>query len=183
VRTMHWGMVIDLRRCIGCHACTVACQIENNLPLNERWNKVFTVGPEGEFPLVTSHFLPRPCMHCQDAPCVDGCPTGASQRRPDGIIIVDGERCIGCKFCMLVCPYGVRQFEVEKGIVQKCHLCYERLEQGEMPRCVETCQLKARYAGDLDDPGSEVAALIKQANARPLYPHLGTKPLVYYIFP
>lgn len=180
---MRWGMVIDLRKCIGCHACTVACQIENQLPLDERWNRVYAAGPEGKFPNLSSYNLPRPCMHCEDAPCVDGCPTGASQRRPDGIVIVDPDRCIGCKFCMLVCPYGVRQYEEEKGIVQKCHLCYPRLERGEMPRCVETCQLKARHAGDLDDENGELVQLIHRYHARPLYPHLGTRPSVYYIFP
>lgn len=180
---MRWGMLVDLRKCIGCHACTVACQQEHKLPLGEKWNKVLRVGPEGRYPNLKSYFLPVPCMHCEEAPCVEGCPTGASLKRADGIVIVDASKCVGCKFCMVVCPYDVRYFNEEKGVVEKCVMCFERVDQGEVPRCVETCQLKARYFGDLDDPESEIVQLIHKRNARPLHEDLGTKPAVYYIFP
>lgn len=180
---LQWGMVIDLRRCVGCYACTVACQIENGLDLEERWNKVFKVGPEGHFPYLTYHNFTVACMHCQEAPCVEGCPTGASKREENGIVVVDENRCIGCKFCVLVCPYGARRFDHKRGIVRKCTLCISRLENGELPRCVETCQLKARYVGDLDDPEGELVQMIRKENAQPLYPHLGTRPSVYYIIP
>lgn len=180
---MRWGMLVDLRKCVGCHACTVACQNENKLALGERWTKVLRVGPEGEYPNLTSYYMPMPCMHCQEAPCVDGCPTGASYKREDGIVLVNEDKCVGCKFCMVVCPYGVRQFNEQKGIVEKCKMCYERLDAGQVTRCTETCQLKARYVGDLDDPNSEISRLIAQHNAKPLYPELGTKPSVYYIIP
>lgn len=176
-------MLVDLRKCVGCHACTVACQNENNLALGERWTKVLRVGPIGEYPNLTSYYMPMPCMHCQDAPCVDGCPTGASYSREDGIVLVNEDKCVGCKFCMVVCPYGVRQFNEQKGIVEKCKMCYERLDAGQVTRCTETCQLKARYVGDLDDPNSEISYLIAKHNAQPLYPELGTKPSVYYILP
>lgn len=180
---MRWGMLIDLRKCVGCHACTVACQNEHNLNLNEKWTKVLRVGPIGEFPNLTSYFMPTPCMHCEDAPCVDGCPTGASYKREDGIVLVDPNKCIGCKFCMVVCPYNARYYNEKKGIVEKCTGCYDRLENGQTTRCTETCQLKARYCGDLDDPNSEIVQMIHKYNAQPLHAHLGTKPSVYYILP
>lgn len=176
-------MLIDLRKCVGCYACTIACQHENGLGLTEKWNRVLKVGPVGEYPNLTSYSMPVPCMHCQDAPCVDGCPTGASYKRDDGIVLVNEDKCVGCKFCMVVCPYGVRQFNQAKGTVEKCKMCYERLERGEVTRCVETCQLKARYVGDLDDPNSEIVQLIYKHNAQPLHKELGTKPSVYYIMP
>lgn len=180
---MHWGMLIDLRKCVGCYACTVACQIENKLPFTERWNKLTKVGPIGVYPNLTSYNLPMPCMHCQDAACVDGCPTGASMTREDGIVVVNKEKCVGCKFCMVLCPYGVRHYNEEKGYVEKCKMCYERLEEGMVTRCVETCQLKARFVGDLDDPNSEIVQLIRKHNAQVLYEEFGTKPSVYYIMP
>ncbi|MBP2649246.1 MAG: ttrB 1 [Firmicutes bacterium] len=180
---MHWGMVIDLRRCVGCHACTIACQNENNLPLALKYCKIFKVGPNGEYPNLTSYNIPIACMHCEEAPCVEGCPTGASHRREDGIIAIDADKCVGCQFCMLVCPYGVRHMNKEAGAVEKCTLCFERLEAGKVTRCVETCQLKARHIGDLDDETGELMRLIRKDNAQPLYKHLGTKPSVYYIMP
>lgn len=180
---MRMGMLVDLRKCVGCHACTVACQNENHLDLADKWTKVLRVGPFGEYPNLTGYFMPVPCMHCQDAPCVDGCPTGASFTREDGIVLVDEEKCIGCKLCMVVCPYGVRLFNEQKGIVEKCIMCFERIERGEQTKCTETCQLKARYCGDLDDPNSEIAQLIRKHNAQPLHQDLGTRPSVYYIIP
>ncbi len=180
---MRYGMLVDLRKCVGCHACTVACQLENKLPIGDKWTKILRVGPTGKFPNLVSYTQPVPCMHCEDAPCVDGCPTGASFKREDGIVLVDPDKCIGCKFCMVVCPYGVRNYNEEKGVVEKCIMCFERLENGQTTRCTETCQLKCRYCGDLDDPNSEISRLIAQHNAQPLLGHLGTKPSVYYILP
>ena len=180
---MHFGMLIDLRKCVGCHACTIACQNEHELPFNLKYCKVKKVGPKGQYPHLTSYNITLGCMHCEDAPCVDGCPTGASHHRPDGIVAVDPTKCVGCGFCMVVCPYGARQMNEETGIVEKCSMCYERLEEGMVTRCVETCQLKARYVGDLDDPDSEIVRLIHQHNAQVLEPQLGTKPSVYYIMP
>lgn len=180
---MHWGMLIDLKKCVGCHACTIACQNENSLPFDMKYCKVAKVGPVGEFPNLTGYNITISCMHCQDAPCVDGCPTGASHHREDGIVSVDPDKCVGCLFCMVVCPYGVRQLNEENGIVEKCTMCFGRLEEGQVTRCVETCQMQARAVGDLDDPDSEIVKLIRKNNAQPLYQHLGTKPSVYYIMP
>lgn len=180
---MHWGMLIDLRKCVGCYGCTVVCQLENGLPATERWSKMLKVGPFGEYPNVTAYSMPLPCMHCQDAPCVKDCPTKASRLLENGVVVVDTERCIGCKLCMLVCPYGVRCYNEETGVVEKCKMCVERLERGEMTRCTEACQLKARYSGDLDDPDSEIVHMIRKYNAKPLHEEFGTKPSVYYIMP
>lgn len=180
---MRWGMLVDLRKCVGCHACTVVCKYENKLIPGMQWTKVLKVGPIGEYPNLTSYTMPVPCMHCQDAPCVEGCPTGASFRREDGIVLIDQDKCVGCKFCMLVCPYGARHMNPDKGVVEKCVFCYERLEKGEVTRCTETCMMGARYCGDLDDPDSEIVQLIRKHNAKPLNEELGTKPSVYYIMP
>jgi len=180
---MRFGMLVDLRKCVGCHACTIACQHENHLDIHDKWTKVLRIGPIGEYPNLTGYFMPVPCMHCEDAPCVDGCPTGASYKREDGIVLVDADKCIGCKFCMVVCPYNVRQYNEKKGIVEKCIGCFERIENGGVTRCTETCELKARYCGDLDDPNSEIVKLIRKHNAQPLHAELGTKPSVYYILP
>lgn len=180
---MHWGMLIDLRKCVGCHACTIACQQENKLKDAVKFCKVYKIGPVGIFPNLSSYNMPVACMHCEDAPCVEGCPTGASYKREDGIVDIDPAKCIGCRFCMVVCPYGVRQMNDETGAVHKCNLCHARLDQGQVTRCVETCQLQARYVGDLDDPDSEIAQLISKENAQPMHAHLGTRPSVYYIIP
>lgn len=176
-------MVIDLTKCVGCYACTVACQIEHDLPPLELWNKVYCYGPVGEYPHLTSYYLSRPCMHCQDPPCVDACPTGASYINEEGLVLVDEKLCVGCKFCMLVCPYDVRVLSEEAGVVRKCTFCPERLAEGKLPRCVETCALGARYFGDLEDTESEVYDLVYHHNAVQLLPELGTNPSVYYIFP
>jgi Fe-S-cluster-containing dehydrogenase component len=180
---MHWGMLIDLRRCIGCQTCTVACQNEHLLLPGQKWNRVLSFGPIGEYPNLSAYFIPILCMHCTDAPCIDGCLTGASYRREDGIVVVDEGKCFGCKLCLSVCPYGARQYNEQKGIVEKCTLCFERLEQGGLPRCVEICPLKVYRVGDLDDPGSEIVQLIRKHDARPLRQELQTKPSLYYIFP
>lgn len=179
----HWVMVIDLGKCVGCHACTVACKNQNNLADGMYWNRVLTVGPEGEFPNLSMFRLPAACMHCQQAPCVEGCPTGASYRREDGIVLVEESKCMGCQYCAIVCPYDARHFDKEKGIVTKCKFCVDRLDAGQLPACVETCQLKARVVGDANDPDSEVAQLIRSERVQRLHEELGTEPSIYYILP
>lgn len=105
---VRWAMLIDLNKCIGCEACTVACKAENFTPKSILWNRVFKT-EQGRYPNVTGFVLPRPCMHCENPPCVTICPTGASYKRSDGIVLIDYDKCIGCKYCISACPYGVRQ--------------------------------------------------------------------------
>lgn len=178
-----WAMVIDLRRCIGCQACTVACQMGNALPLGMFWNLVTTVGPTGSYPALRLYHIPRPCFHCADPPCVPCCPTGASTQRDDGIVIVDQDKCIGCGACIMSCPYGARTRNEKLGVTQKCTFCVDIISQGKEPYCVSTCHQRARIFGDLDDPASEVSQLLVSENTIQLKPELGTDPHVYYIQP
>jgi Fe-S-cluster-containing dehydrogenase component len=176
-------MVIDLRRCVGCQACTIACNVGNNLPLGMFWNTVSTVGPKGSYPALSLYHLPRPCFHCANPPCVSCCPTGASRQQDDGIVLVDADKCIGCGACIMSCPYGARTLNKNLGIVQKCTFCAELISQGREPHCIGTCHQRARLFGDLDDAGSEVYRLVNTENAVQLLPELGTDPHVYYIQP
>ncbi|HHV63693.1 MAG TPA: 4Fe-4S dicluster domain-containing protein [Peptococcaceae bacterium] len=177
-----YALVIDSRRCIGCHSCTVACRVHNELPIDMIYNPVTTVGPKGVFPHVRMMHIPLLCMHCDNPPCVDACPTGASQQRPDGIVWVDQNKCVGCKACVMACPYGARVSNKETGTVQKCDFCMERVEDGLLPFCVKTCHQKARIFGDLDDKDSDVFKLVNKEPSIRLLAELGTEPQVYYIY-
>lgn len=172
--------VIDLDRCSGCQACEIACKYENGIPLGQYWTKVATVGPSGTFPDVELYWLPAMCQQCQDAPCVKVCPTGASYRDPEtGVVLVDKEQCIGCKYCMMACPYGVRSWNVKEKVVEKCTTC-AHLEE---PPCASNCPGACRFFGDLDDPESTVAKML--ANAAPEQIHqlknVGNNPTAYYL--
>lgn len=157
------SILIDLDRCVGCHSCTVACKMENNVPLGSYWNRVLQIGPTGKFPDLQMYFLPVLCQHCDKPACVGVCPTNASHKRDDGIVLIDKEKCVGCRYCTFACPYGVRYFNPEEGVVEKCTLCAHLVDAGDKPACVKTCVGKARYFGDLDDPNSDVSKLIQQA--------------------
>ena len=150
-------MVIDLDRCIGCFACEVACKQENNVALGVYYNKVLSIGPMGKFPDIKQYFLPSICQCCKDAPCVKVCPTGATYRTDDGQILVNKEKCIGCKMCMAACPYGARSYNADTNVVEKCTLCQHLQAVGEKPACVKVCCAKARFFGDIDDPESDVS--------------------------
>ncbi len=176
-----WAMVVDLRRCVGCQSCTVACQVGNEVPVGMLWNFVTTVGPEGAFPNLSMYHLPLQCMHCENPPCVDCCPTGASQQRADGIVLVEAAKCVGCQACVMSCPYGQRMLNPQLGIVQKCTFCFERVEEGKKPFCEVNCHQHARTFGDLDDKQSEVYRLVHTRRVMQLLPELGTGPQVYYI--
>ncbi|HLB30485.1 MAG TPA: 4Fe-4S dicluster domain-containing protein [Gammaproteobacteria bacterium] len=174
-------MVIDIRRCIGCHACTVACKSEFNIALgvNRSWVEYVE---KGAYPNVSRSFLPRLCNHCSEPSCVYVCPTNATYKREqDGIVVVDQGLCIGCKYCIQACPYGARFQDPHMGWIDKCDFCIHRVSKGLAPSCVNTCVGGARIFGDLADPGSEVSKLIAKNRVTVLRDEMGTFPNVYYI--
>lgn len=158
------AIITDLNRCVGCLACSVACKAVNNVPIGSYWNKVVRVGPNpipggsGQYPDVYMYFLPISCQHCENPECVKVCPTEASHVAEDGSIQIDKEKCIGCQYCIYACPYGVRQFNEDAGVVQKCTLCAQITADGDgVPACVHNCNCGARFFGDYDDPDSDVS--------------------------
>lgn len=201
---MKYGMVIDLRRCIGCNACTIACKQQYGNPPGIFYSHV-NITEVGKYPDARQVPLPVLCNHCDNPPCVDVCPTGASQKQTNGMVTIDEDKCIGCRYCMVACPYNVRQFigsepvgyypekggltayekvayaQHQVGTVEKCSFCATRVAAGQLPACVLTCVGQARFFGDLDDPTSQVSQLIEKFDAKPLNPEAGTKPNVYYI--
>ncbi len=151
----HYAIVTDLNRCVGCLACSVACKAVNNVPIGNFWNKTLRIGPNpieegGQFPDVYTYFLTVQCQHCESPECVAVCPTEASHILEDGTVQIDKEKCIGCQFCAMACPYGVRYLNEEERVVEKCTLCEQRIAQGELPQCVTQCGGLARFFGDLD---------------------------------
>ena len=177
---MRYGFVIDQRKCIGCHACTVACKEENQVPLgvNRTWVKYIE---KGTFPDTRRYFSVMRCNHCDNAPCVTICPTVALYRRPDGIVDFDGDRCIGCKSCMQACPYDALYIDPETQTAAKCHYCAHRVEVGLEPACVIVCPVQAIVPGDLDDPGSPIARLVASQQVAVRKPEQGTQPKLFYL--
>lgn len=181
-----YGMLIDLKRCIGCHTCSFACKVENRTPVGVDWHRVITIGgnhldtPSGVYPNVSMHWLPVPCMHCENPPCADVCPESAIARRADGIVLIDQEKCSGCQECLPACPYGVLQYNPQTEAVEKCTLCTHRIDQGSNPFCVDACVWGARVFGDLSDPESEISRAIVRKQGEVALPEEGTSPAVYY---
>ncbi|MDK2464921.1 MAG: 4Fe-4S dicluster domain-containing protein [Candidatus Korarchaeota archaeon] len=178
-----YGMIIDLRSCIGCGACIAACDMENETPWEEGKRRThvprFTFG---SYPNVTVVYMPRLCMHCENPPCVSVCPTGASHVTADGVVLVEHDLCIGCKYCVVACPYDARYVDERIRSVDKCTFCYtNRVLKGEVPACDATCPGRVRIFGDLDDPNSEAGRLAASGLAKPLRPDLGTNPKVLYV--
>ena len=151
-----YAIVTDLDRCVGCLACSVSCKVINGVPVGNFWNKTLRVGPNpkeggsGQWPDVEMYFLNVQCQHCENPECVKVCPTGASQKLPDGTVQVDKEKCIGCQFCAMACPYNVRYLNEEERVVEKCTLCEQKISQGELPQCVSQCCGMARWFGDAE---------------------------------
>jgi Fe-S-cluster-containing dehydrogenase component/formate-dependent nitrite reductase membrane component NrfD len=177
---VRYGFVIDHRKCIGCHACTVACKEENRVPLGSfrTWVKYVE---KGTFPDTRRYFSVLRCNHCDDAPCVTICPTVALYRRSDGIVDFDNRRCIGCKSCMQACPYDALYMDPTTNTAAKCHYCAHRLEVGLEPACVIVCPERAIIAGDLDDPRTEIARMVARENVEVRKAEQGTRPKVFYV--
>ena len=218
-------MLVDTKKCTGCHTCVFACRLENNLPNNIWWNTTITGTPDkpdekiamdnptgryvskgglvmdkskGIIPLMINYYT-KACQHCAKPACLDVCPTKATFVRSDGIVNVDTELCIGCNACIDACPYDVRRYNAtdekyglnftvgSRGIthkpdtVDKCNLCSHLIDKGKQPSCVTNCPLNARKIGDLDNPKSEIAQILKERKFKQLRPEAGTKPSVYFL--
>ena len=180
-----YGLVIDLERCTGCHTCTIACKVENNMEVGSGI-RVETIGgghldtPAGKYPQLSMHYLPTACMHCAEPPCRDACPTEAIYQRPDGLVLIDEEKCNGCQECIAACPYQALVYDAERAVVRKCNLCLERIDRGFQPFCALCCGDNAIFFGDLSDPQSKVSKLIAQRSAYTLKPELATGPAIHY---
>lgn len=175
-----WAMVVDVAKCIGCQACTVSCIHENAVPENSFRTIVSTYEVEegGRAAMV---MLPRLCNHCANAPCIPVCPVGATWQQPDGIVVVDANRCVGCAYCVQACPYDARFINSTTQKADKCTFCAHRVEAGLLPACVESCVGGARIFGDLNDAASTVSKLVSKGDAKVLKPELGTQPHVFYL--
>ena len=176
----NYGFVIDNRKCIGCHACSVACKAENEVPLsvNRTWVKYVETGA---YPNSTRHFQVTRCNHCANPPCTRICPTEAMYQRADGIVEFDPSVCIGCKACMQACPYDAIYIDPDSGTAAKCHYCAHRTELNLDPACVVVCPEHAIIAGDMNDPTSEIAGLLATQKVTVRKPEQGTAPKLFYI--
>lgn len=178
-----YGMVYDETSCIGCTACMDACREVNNVPEGVARLEITRSEAKGEFPNVDYQFNRVSCQHCENAPCVYVCPTGASYKDPEtGIVDVHSDKCVGCGYCLAACPYQVRFFHPETKSADKCNFCRDtNLAAGKLPACVESCPTKALTFGDLNDPSSDINKVLA---TKPVYRdkvHLGTKPKLYKV--
>lgn len=178
-----FGMLVDLRKCIGCQACTVSCSLENQPPIGQFRTTVHQYEITDADGAADMLMLPRLCNHCDNPPCVPVCPVQATFQRDDGIVLVDNERCVGCGYCVQACPYDARFINHETQTADKCTFCEHRLEVGLLPACVESCVGGARVIGDMNDPDSEISQLLDTHadEIKVLKPDMGTDPHVFYI--
>ena len=202
------AIAINLNRCVGCHTCANACKMQNNVPMGMLWNRILTEGADtldgavGEYPNLTRTYLPVQCQHCENAACLKVCPTGATYKDDKGRVEIDYDKCIGCRMCMAACPFNARVFNWEepvrdpdvnygdarvpvrnKGVMEKCTLCKERTDDGDVPMCVRVCPARARTFGDLDDPESDISKLARErvGDVHHLLEEKGTCPQLFYI--
>ena len=175
-----WTMIVDLRRCVGCQSCTVSCAVENRVPagLFRTFASDYEVVRGGR----TRRFvLPRLCNHCESPACTTVCPTEATYRRADGVVVVNNSVCVGCAACVQACPYEARFVNPTTGTAEKCTLCAHRIDRGLLPACAETCVGGSRIFGDLDDPDSAVSKISREQPLQALNPSFGTRPRVLYV--
>ncbi|MBI4445289.1 MAG: 4Fe-4S dicluster domain-containing protein [Acidobacteria bacterium] len=198
-----YGMGIEVSKCIGCGKCIEACKTENNVPQepffcrtwveryivrNDKSVAVETVrttqketrAAPNEKDILRSFFVPKLCNQCEHPPCVQVCPVGATFQTRDGVVLVDSDRCIGCRYCIQACPFGARYLHPEKRTADKCTFCYHRVVKGLLPACVEVCPTQARIFGDLKSKASQLVRFQRMNNVHVLKPHLNTEPKVYY---
>lgn len=176
------GMLIDLNTCIGCHACSVACKAEFDVPLGVFRDTVLYV-EEGTYPKANRHFIPILCNQCEDAPCLNACPTDAITRLPDGEVVINEGDCNLNRSCMSACPYGAIYVDPEMDVAQKCTFCAHRTAEGREPACITACPTNCRIFGDLDDPDSEIARKAAANTTTVWKPEADTRPRVLYIDP
>jgi len=199
----YYGMGIDISKCIGCGRCADACKDENDVPREpyffRTWIERYVIKEDGEtlvespnggidgFPaeagsmdIMRSFFVPKICNHCDNAPCVQVCPVGATFTTPDGVVLVDREHCIGCRYCIQACPYGARYLHPEYYTADKCTFCYHRLVRGLLPACVEACSTGARIFGELRARTSPLVRFLRFNDIQVLKPDLNTEPKVLY---
>lgn len=176
----NYAMAVDLKKCVGCGACVVACKAENDVP--DGVYRLSTHEKErGTFPDVETEFRHDQCRHCSNAPCVSVCPTGSSYTDEDGLVKIDYSRCIGCKACMVACPYDARFINPAEGYADKCTFCAHRVKEDKDPACVNTCPTGARTFGDLDDPNSEIRKELRDNQVSVPQEEAGTNPKFYYL--
>ena len=198
-----YGIAIDIEKCIGCGSCAQTCKIENDVPQEpfffRSWVEQYTIMKDGSIKVESPNggidgfrqsipdadiqktfFVPKMCNHCYKSPCVQVCPVGATFESPEGVVLVDENYCIGCRYCVQACPYGCRYVHPVKKIVDKCTLCYHRLKKDMDPACMINCPTKARFSGDLNDPDSKISEFIRTHNVYVLKPHLNTGSKLFY---
>ena len=177
---LQYGFLIDHRRCIGCHACTVACKAENDVPVGS-FRTWVQYAEKGKFPAIRRHFAVLRCNHCTSAPCVTICPVNALEKRKDGIVDLDRDACIGCRACMQACPYDAIYLNEDTGAAEKCHYCAHRVERNLEPACVIVCPESAIVSGDLHDPKSRIATMLRENDTLVRRPEQRTGPNVHYL--
>ena len=175
-----FALVIDSRKCINCKACNVACRAENEVPLGKNRNWI-NEEHRGIYPRLSANSDPEQCHHCMQPACVRVCPTGASYQRKDGIVAINASECVGCRYCMIACPFDARFFREDTGVVEKCDFCSRRVDRGEIPACVETCPSKVRLFGDLMDGNSAASEMLGKRQYRVKKAEAGTGPQLYYL--
>ena len=198
-----YGMGIQVDKCIGCGRCVAACKAENDVPAEpfyfRTWVERYVIDAEGEvevdspeggihgFPakeedgdVLRAFFVPKLCNQCDNPPCVQVCPVGATFKTEDGVILVDSDYCIGCRYCIQACPYGARYLDPRTKTADKCTFCYHRIKQGLQPACVEVCPTQARIFGELKARASPLRRLMRMSELQVLKPFLNTEPKVYY---
>ena len=207
---VRWAFLVDTNKCVGCGLCVTACKKENEIPFDapvtRTWVERYVVTKDGKTHIDSpmggrdgfiddkirdeeiepenidkAFFVPKLCNQCDNPACVQVCPVGATYQTHDGVVLIDRDWCIGCGYCIMACPYGVRFFHPEKKVADKCNFCYHRISKGMQPACVECCSFGARRIANLNDPDDPVANIIKTERVSVLKDEYGTKPHVFYL--